>query len=156
MKIDKKCINDQDIIDACLNSESMAKACAKLGMHWNTFVKYAKNLGCYKPNQSGKGTHKAPTVLYNLQDILDGKHIGYQTYKLKNKLLAAGLKENKCEICGITEWNGKPLKMELHHIDEDKNNYSLDNLQMLCPNCHSQTDNFRSKNNSNCKSKLDD
>lgn len=40
-----------------------------------------------------------------------------KTSKLKEKLLKEGIKENKCEICGITEWNGKPLVMQLHHID---------------------------------------
>ena len=65
-----------------------------------------------------------------------------KTSKLKEKLLKEGIKENKCEICGITEWNGKPLVMQLHHIDGNNKNNSLDNLQMLCPNCHSQTDNY--------------
>lgn len=64
------------------------------------------------------------------------------TSKLKLKLLKEGLKENKCEICKITEWNGKPLVMQLHHIDGNNKNNSLDNLQMLCPNCHSQTENY--------------
>ena len=64
------------------------------------------------------------------------------TYKLKLKLLKEGIKENKCECCGITEWNGKPLVMQLHHIDGNNKNNSLDNLQMLCPNCHSQTENY--------------
>ena len=68
---------------------------------------------------------------------------GYiQTCKLKDKLLREGIKENKCEICKITEWNGKPLVMQLHHIDGNNRNNSLNNLQMLCPNCHSQTDNY--------------
>lgn len=68
---------------------------------------------------------------------------GYiQTCRLKDKLLKEGLKENRCECCGITEWNRKPLVMQLHHIDGNNKNNSLDNLQMLCPNCHSQTDNY--------------
>jgi hypothetical protein len=55
----------------------MGEACAKLGMHWNTFVKYAKELGCYKPNQAGRGMHKKPAKVYNLEDILAGKYLGY-------------------------------------------------------------------------------
>lgn len=51
-------------------------------------------------------------------------------------------KENKCECCGITEWNNKPIVMQLHHIDGNPNNNKLENLQLLCPNCHSQTENF--------------
>ena len=65
-----------------------------------------------------------------------------KTFKLKQKLLKEGLKTNKCEICGITEWQGQPLVMQLHHINGNPTDNRLENLQMLCPNCHSQTDNF--------------
>ena len=44
-----------------------------------------------------------------------------------------------------------PLNMELHHIDGNKYNNSLDNLILLCPNCHAQTDNYRAKNIKNKK-----
>jgi 5-methylcytosine-specific restriction endonuclease McrA len=61
---------------------------------------------------------------------------------LKQRLLDAGLKENRCERCGITEWRGKPLNMELHHVNGDGSDNHLENLQLLCGNCHSQTDNW--------------
>ena len=62
--------------------------------------------------------------------------------KLKEKLINAGLKQNKCECCGLTEWLNKPIICQLHHIDGDETNNELSNLQMLCPNCHSQTENY--------------
>lgn len=65
-----------------------------------------------------------------------------QTSKLKEKLLKEGYKENKCEICGITEWLGNSIICQLHHINGDNTDNRLENLQMLCPNCHSQTDNY--------------
>jgi len=52
---------------------------------------------------------------------------------------------NKCEECGITEWLGNPITMEVEHIDGNKNNNNLDNLKVLCPNCHSQTPTWRRK-----------
>jgi len=61
---------------------------------------------------------------------------------VKRRLLAAGLKENRCEVCGLTEWLGEPLSMALHHINGDGKDNRLENLQFLCPNCHSQTENF--------------
>lgn len=67
---------------------------------------------------------------------------------LKNRLLKEGYKYNICEVCGIAEWNGKPLVMELHHKDGDTHNNSIDNLMMICPNCHAQTDNYRGNANS--------
>lgn len=75
-------------------------------------------------------------------------------YKLKQKLLEDGLKENKCERCGISEWQGKPIVCQLHHIDGDETNNELDNLQMLCPNCHSQTDNYCGNSNKTEKSRM--
>lgn len=55
------------------------------------------------------------------------------------------IRGNKCEICGLEEWNGKPITLELHHIDGDNTNHSLDNIQLLCPNCHSQTEGWRGR-----------
>jgi hypothetical protein len=57
-------------------------------------------------------------------------------------LISAGLKANRCEVCGIEEWLGAPLSMALHHVNGDGSDNRLENLQMLCPNCHSQTENF--------------
>jgi hypothetical protein len=54
--------------------------------------------------------------------------------------------DGKCFICKTDSWNGKPLVLQLHHVDGNKNNNSEKNLQYLCPNCHSQTDNYTSKN----------
>lgn len=66
----------------------------------------------------------------------------YNRTKLKARLVKEGLKEYKCECCGISEWNGKPLALQLHHINGIHNDNRLSNLQLLCPNCHSQTENF--------------
>lgn len=50
---------------------------------------------------------------------------------------------HRCEKCNNAEWFGYPIKLEVHHIDGDKTNNDEDNLQLLCPNCHSITDNWR-------------
>lgn len=56
------------------------------------------------------------------------------------------LNDKKCCVCNIETWQGKEIKLELDHIDGDRFNNELTNLRYLCPNCHSQTDTFRSKN----------
>lgn len=61
---------------------------------------------------------------------------------LKARLIKEGLKEDCCEICGVTEWLGRPLGMELHHVNGDGCDNRLENLMLLCGNCHSQTDNW--------------
>ena len=76
-----------------------------------------------------------------------------QTNKLRQKLLKEGLKEYKCECCQNTIWNGQPIPLEVHHKDGDKDNNELENLQLLCPNCHALTDNYRGKNTQKHKAK---
>lgn len=51
-----------------------------------------------------------------------------------------------CSICGISEWNQKKIVLECDHIDGDHKNNRTDNLRLICPNCHSQTDTYKAKN----------
>jgi Homeodomain-like domain/HNH endonuclease len=78
-----------------------------------------------------------------IEELLSGvrnrKHI-------KQRLIKAGLKTNHCEGCGLNQWMGAPLSLALHHVNGEKHDNRLENLQLLCPNCHSQTDNFAGRN----------
>lgn len=123
----------------------MAHAASELKLHFNSFKKRAIELGCYKPNQAGKHLNKKMPKI-PLDDILSGKQPQYQTFSLKLRLLEEGVFENKCFECEIKEWNNKPLIMELHHVDGDRTNHRKENLELLCPNCHAQTDTYRAKN----------
>ena len=68
------------------------------------------------------------------------------TKVLKKYLIKLNIKEDKCEICGLNKWLEKTLTIVVHHIDGNRRNNELNNLQLLCPNCHSQTDNFSGRN----------
>ena len=52
---------------------------------------------------------------------------------------------HKCEICGLQKWNNQKIPLELHHINGNNKDNSLNNLQLLCPNCHALTDNYRNR-----------
>ena len=69
----------------------------------------------------------------------------YNRTRLKERLVQEGLKEYKCECCGNSEWLGKPIALELHHVNGVKDDLRIENLQILCANCHRKTDNFRGK-----------
>jgi len=145
-------VTDQQIIDACETSNSMSEACSKVNLHWNTFRKRAISLNVFKINQGRKGVTRPNTTMafgkevFKLEDILQGKHPQYQSNKLRTRLLNEGVKERKCEICNLTEWNGNPIPLEVNHIDGNRHNHILENLEILCPNCHAQTDTYRGKN----------
>lgn len=74
---------------------------------------------------------------------LNGKFIG--SHALKKRLIKEGLKRKECENCKLSSWIGKPIPVELHHINGDRNDNRLENLQILCRNCHGITDNFAGK-----------
>lgn len=67
-------------------------------------------------------------------------------YHLKRRLIESGLKNDRCERCGLTQWRGEPISLELHHLNGDPYDNRLECLQILCPNCHSQTESFGRRN----------
>jgi hypothetical protein len=134
------------IIEACKDAHSMAHACASIGMNHNTFIVHAKRLGVYTTNQGGKGTNKPKPSIPLSEIIYKGIQPQYRSSNLRVRLIKEGIKEYKCEKCEKVEWMGKPIPLELHHLDGNSHNHLLENLQLLCPNCHTLTDNYGSKN----------
>jgi hypothetical protein len=82
-----------------------------------------------------------------LDEVLDGQHPEYKGAILSRRLLESDVMENVCGECGQDEiWNGKPLRLQLDHIDGNRHNHKRDNLRFLCPNCHTQTDTWGARN----------
>ena len=75
------------------------------------------------------------------------KNSNYSGYKLKIRLIKENVIKNECSECGLTNvWNKKPISLQIDHINGDAKDHRLENLRLLCPNCHSQTDTFAGKN----------
>ena len=116
------------------NPKTLKKKMDEFNVDYSHFTGCAWNKNPNNPIYRGK-------YLPNLceHSSLSSTHVKALAYKL-------GLKENKCEYCGLSEWHGKPLVCELHHLNGDTTDNRIENLVILCPNCHSQTENFRSRN----------
>lgn len=65
---------------------------------------------------------------------------------IKRRILELGLLTEQCSRCGLTDWRGKPITIQLDHINGVKSDWRMENLRMLCPNCHSQTPTFSGRN----------
>lgn len=133
-------LTEEDFRKACSESLSMARAAAALGLHFDTFKKYAQKYGLYKTNQSGRGINK------NIRPRVNK----IEEYATRSSVRSRIIKENlipyKCNECGINEWNKKELSLHLDHINGNCWDHRLENLRFLCPNCHSQTPNYTGRN----------
>jgi Bacterial regulatory proteins, luxR family/HNH endonuclease len=113
---------------------SIAQCEAHFGFARKTFMDAAKR------GDLVTRPHAAPIEIY----LVKGRRTN-RTH-LKRRLVATGLKQNRCERCGIESWLGEPLSMALHHVNGDGLDNRLENLALLCPNCHAQTPNFSGRN----------
>ena len=68
------------------------------------------------------------------------------THSLKMRLIRAGMKEARCEVCGRESWEGRPIPLELDHINGRRDDNRIENLRLMCPNCHAQTPTYRGRN----------
>lgn len=66
---------------------------------------------------------------------------GMRSHEIRRRLISEGVWQHQCHGCSHTHWRGCPIPLELHHKDGDPKNNALENLELLCPNCHAQTDN---------------
>lgn len=80
-----------------------------------------------------------------IEDILIENSTYTSSVNLKKRLLKLGLLKNECSICKIKTWQNKSLVLQLDHINGKNNDNRIKNLRLLCPNCHSQTDNYAGK-----------
>ncbi|WP_413775199.1 HNH endonuclease [Hymenobacter weizhouensis] len=80
------------------------------------------------------------------ESILQENSAYTSSNRLKNRLLRAGYKQAVCEQCGLAQWLNRPIPLELHHVNGISNDHRLENLQLLCPNCHALTPSYRGRN----------
>ena len=125
------------------NSITWAEVCRKLGVKpmtgSQTYVKKkSTEFNLDYSHFVGKSFNKGRTFKKMRKDALEYCYRGsnINSHRLRERLIRDGYKEEKCEKCNRTEWEGEKIPLELHHKDGDHSNNEFNNLMIACPNCH--------------------
>lgn len=146
-------LSDEQFVELIKKSSNISEVLFKLGYStkgnsWG-FSQIKRRMSELKLEQSDfKGKSVVKNNIANeikREDILK-ENCKHQRTVLRRYVIKHNLIPYKCAICGCTEWNGKTLSLELDHINGVNNDNRLENLRFLCPNCHSQTSTYGSRN----------
>ena len=143
---------EEELSQFCKESESYRDFALKIGYNPNggsgiaavkeVITKYNFDITHFNGQGHKKNVGKRRTSIE--------KYLSNETkitsHKLRQRLLEEKYFEPICSCCGLSEWLGQPIPLELHHKDGNKNNNSLENLELRCPNCHYFTDTYKTKN----------
>jgi hypothetical protein len=139
----------EQLIEAIQSSISISETLKKLGVKpcggnyrvcKNYIEKFNLDVSHFKGQGHSKGKSFGPKR--PIEQYLNNEHrIG--SHKLRLRLIKEGYFEHKCYCCNNTLWNNKPISLELEHLDGNHYNNNLNNLTLLCPNCHAQTTTYR-------------
>lgn len=156
---------EEEYRNAAKNAFSFAGMCRNLGLGpfganyrrvHKAVEKYSIDISHFTGQGWNVGHIFNPTskVKQNIDDILVENSTYDNSNNLRLRLLNEGLKEHRCERCKNTEWEGEPIPLQLHHVNGIRNDNRIENLQLLCPNCHALTDNYCGKNKDSVKKDL--
>ena len=127
----------EDILQWIKEERPKSYMCRELGCKQDTLNSYLKKMGIeYSGQQAKKGQYKGGNEYIPASYYIEN-NFSIPSHRLKEKIIRDGLKRDCCEKCGISEWMGVKLPLELHHKDGNHFNNQLENLEILCPNCHS-------------------
>lgn len=149
----KRRYTDDQFATAVALSRSIAQVFERLGIQisGSGYVSVKRDiarLGLDTSHMTGQGWNRgnSPVVRISLSEVLVEDSTYQNTHALKQRLWREGVKQAKCEICGIRNWRGKSAPLELDHINGKRTDNRIENLRILCANCHAQTETYCGKN----------
>lgn len=110
------------------------------GRATRTVAAYQIDTSHLQPGEAGRQKRHVPDRDFFVTGVLRAGSA------LKRRLITSGLREHRCVRCGGTAWEGSPIPLEIDHIDGDRTNNQLENLRLMCPNCHALTPTYRGRN----------
>ncbi len=157
MAATRKCVStDDEFRQAVAGSLSVRQVLGRIGLvpaggNYKTVHSRIAKLGLDTSHFTGAAWNQGARFImlgqaFSWDNILVENSTYTSTTRLRNRLITHGLKQPRCESCGLCKWLGQPIPLELHHDNGINNDHRIANLRLLCPNCHAQTKNYRGRN----------
>jgi 5-methylcytosine-specific restriction endonuclease McrA len=143
---------EDELRNVIKTSTSMRQVLIKLGVspyggNYDVLRKAIKYFDLNTSHFTGQGWNKGKTLSpkRKIKEYLSNKH-SITSHRLRLRLIHEGVFAHQCMNCKRKSWQGNPIPLELEHVDGNNKNNNLDNLKLLCPNCHALTPTYRGKN----------